>query len=87
MDQPIKGPDQDRPYLDSKEAGKWIGDIGWKLFEDLMAEHLPTVQPVWMGGLKFWAWMDIAVLAYLLKRASTTPPAKGKRKDQESEQP
>jgi hypothetical protein len=86
MERPLPGPDDDRPYLDSREAGKWLGDIGPDAFEALVAEHLPTVQPVYMGRYPYWAWMDVAVLAYLLARGHTRPPAeKGRKPGRESE--
>lgn len=88
MERPLRGPEEDRPYLDSREAGKWLGDIGPDSFEALMAEHLPTVQPVYMGRYPFWAWMDVAVLGYLLARASTRPPAGDRKKPhRESDEP
>jgi len=71
MERPIRGPDSDRPYLDSSVACTWIGDgIGEKAFESMMARHLPTVRPVRAGRRKLWAWLDIAILAYLLARGS-----------------
>lgn len=74
MDRPIHGPNTDSPYLDGDEAGKWVGGFRADLFESLMAQHLPTVQPVYMGRYKMWAWLDVAVLAYILKRSPTVPP-------------
>ena len=74
MERPIEGPEPYTPWLTSKEAGTWLGGIGEKLFEKLMAEHLSTVRPVFLGKYKHWAWMDVAVLAYVLRRANTAPP-------------
>jgi hypothetical protein len=84
MERPLRGPDIDRPHLTSKEAGAWIADgISEDLFEDLMALHLPTVAPVWVGKFKFWRWMDVAVLCYVLTVAGTVPP-KGRRESGET---
>ncbi len=74
MERPIRGPDRDADLFESKEAAKFIGDVGADLFEALMAQHLPTVRPIWVGRYKMWQWFDIAVLLYILGRAETTAP-------------
>jgi hypothetical protein len=87
MERPFRGPDAEGDYLDAKQAARWLGDIGAELFEQLMAEHLPTIKAVYLGKLKYWRWEDVAVLAYVLSRAATVPPGKAKKGAEESNQP
>jgi hypothetical protein len=76
MERPIRGPDKDEALLSSEEAGKAAG-VSDDVFDALMALHLPTLRPIWLGKLKRWTWMDCAVLFYVLTRAET--PAPGRR--------
>jgi hypothetical protein len=77
VERPIEGPNTTDPYLTSDQAGQWIGGFKEDLFESLMAEHMPTVQPVYMGRFKYWHWMDVAILAYVLRRSvPSLPPQK-----------
>jgi hypothetical protein len=74
VERPIRGPDLDRPYLDSTAAGAWISEgVSDKVFEGLMARHLPTVRPIRAGRRKLWAWFDVAILGYLLARGGEQP--------------
>jgi hypothetical protein len=68
VERPIEGPEPYRARLPSKEAGDWIG-VSEDLFEKLVALHLPTVQPIRLGSKKRWAWLDVAILGYILSRA------------------
>ena len=79
MERPIEGPEPYFARLDSKQAGKWIADISDDLFEELMDKHLPTVKPIYVGKYKMWAWMDVAVLGYLLGAARIQPANKPKK--------
>lgn len=83
MERPIEGPEPYRPYIDSKAAGRWLGDIGPDLFESLMAQHLPTVRPVWLGKYKHWTWLDCAMLASILARAETLAPAAAAKRNRD----
>jgi hypothetical protein len=87
VERPFRGPEVDGDFLDAKQAARWLGDISPDLFEQLMAEHLPTLRAVYMGRLKYWRWEDVAVLAYILARATTNPTApKGKKGPEEATQ-
>jgi hypothetical protein len=77
VERPIEGPDPYSPRLTSAEAAKWLGGtLGPEGFDRLMSLHLPTVRPIYAGRGKFWRWMDVAILEYLLGRAETLPPKK-----------
>jgi hypothetical protein len=88
VERPIQGPEPYQPRYTSQEAGLFIRGIGHQLFDKLMAQHLPTIRPVWVGKDKLWRWMDIAILNYILDMAETAPPAKmaGKKKDGQDEE-
>jgi hypothetical protein len=69
VERPIEGPEPYSPRLTSNDAGQWIGGAGGKAFDALMANYLPTVQPVYVGKTKLWLWMDVATLAYVMARS------------------
>jgi hypothetical protein len=85
VDRTIRGPDLDQPRLTSGEAAEHIRrGMEADTLDGLMALHLPTVRPVWVGGRKYWRWMDVAVLDYVLSVAVTEGPRK-RRESEEAE--
>lgn len=82
MERAIEGPGPYKPRYTSQEAGQYIG-VGNELFDALMAEHMPTVRPVYLGKQKLWQWMDLAVLNFLVNRAITPQPAKKRGEEEE----